>query len=99
MLLALFLAGAMCSCKGGQYSSKVSKLHSGMSRTDVVAALGEPYGATGTMMIYYDAGADTALAVQANGGDCRWLLLEVPPSGPSGGFAYYKVRDSSGCAP
>jgi hypothetical protein len=100
LLVAVFLAGIMCSCRGGHYSSKVGKLHSGMSSADVVAALGKPYGEANGMMVYYDAGADTILAVQPNErGDCQWVLLEVPPSGISEGFAYYKIRDSSSGAP
>jgi hypothetical protein len=100
LLVAVFLASVMCSCKGGRYSSKVSTLHKGMSSADVVAALGKPYGEANGMMVYYDAGADTILAVQPNEqGECGWLLLEVPPPGISEGFAYYKVRDSSSGAP
>lgn len=101
LLATVLLASMPCSCTGGHYSSKVSKLHAGMSRADLVAALGKPYGddANG-MVVYYDAGADTILAVQPNlHGDCNWLLLEAPFRGIPKGFAYYKIRDSSGGAP
>lgn len=100
-LVAIFLlASTLCSCKGGHYSAKVSKLHAGMTSANVVAALGMPYGEANGMEVYYDAGASTILAVQPNeNGDCGWLLLEVPPSGISQGFAYYKVLGSSGSSP
>jgi hypothetical protein len=92
----VFLACVLCSCKGGHYHDKVSRLHSGMSRAGVIAALGKPYGDVNGMLAYYDVGADSILAVQPNEqGDCQWVVLEVPSSGPSAGFTYYKVRESS----
>ena len=94
-LLAMVLLA--CSCNGGHYHSRVAKLHSGMSREEVVAVLGKPYGEATGMIVYYDAGADTILAVQPSEyGATGWVLLEVPQSGISERFAYYKVRDSSG---
>ena len=96
LLIVIFLAGIMCSCRGGQYRSRISKLHSKMSRADVVAALGKPYGEASGMIVYYDAGADTILAVQPDvHGDCQWLVLEAPAGGIPQGIAYYKVKESS----
>jgi len=95
VLLALFLAGGISSCKGGHYSSKVSKLHSGMSRADVIAALGLPYGRDGSLMIYYDS-PGTALAVDTNNPGCYWMLLEAEGILYSNEPVLYKVRDSSG---
>ena len=95
-LLIILLAGVICSCKGGHYRSRISKLHSNMSRADVVAALRKPYGEANGMIVYYDAGADTILAVQPDKhGDCQWLVLEAPLGGIAQGFAGYKIQESS----
>ena len=101
-LAALFcLTAITCACaKGGQYSGEVTKIHPNMSKADVVATLGEPYGSSGSFMIYHKNGADTLLAIMPDEhGDCQWLILEVPPSGLSEQFTYYKVRESSAGGP
>jgi hypothetical protein len=68
-----------------------------MSRADIVALLGKPYGEASYTLVYFEAGADTILAVQPNeSGDCKWLLLghrrqEFPRSFSTTGFGIHRV--------
>jgi len=89
VIAAVFLVGF------GPYHREISKLHAGMSRVDVVAALGRPYGGIGNgTMAYYQTGSDRLLVVYFSGQSaCGWLLLDVPPTGPSQSFSYSKVVD------
>ncbi len=84
----------------GPYRLEIGKLHSGMSRNEVVTALGNPEGrffTDGEKSIYYKSGADTMLAVVFDEhGSCGWLLLQAPSTGPSKEFSYYKVIKASG---
>lgn len=53
------------SAPQSSYRQEIRKLHSGMSETDLVAALGEPYGELplGNAIIYYRPGSNRELVV------------------------------------
>ena len=96
LITIFFFAFVLCSCKGGYYSSKVRKLHSGMSNSDVVAELGKPYGTVNGDIAYYDEGADTILAIEpSEHGDCKWILFEVSAPPITDENVLLKVRESS----
>jgi hypothetical protein len=104
-LAAITLVAIACSSFVGPYHAKIGKLHSGMSRDDVVEALGEPYGDLDGTPVYYKKGSGTLLAVLFSGsfslcagnshGTCGWVLLEVPSAGPPKTFWNYKVKERS----
>jgi hypothetical protein len=87
----------------GPYSGKVGALHQGMSRENVIEALGQPYGTSGDGLSYRNDGADTVLEIQFDnsGTISAWAIVEAPKQGDSG-FHYYKVISShsfSGSSP
>ena len=95
----IIIAFEFTGCSSNPYHTEISKLHSGMSKNEMIDALGIPYGITAagaTFFIYYKSGTNSMLAVLfTNQGTGGWLVLEVPSTGPSGTFAYYKVKKCS----
>ncbi len=92
----------------GPYSGEIKKLHIGMTRSDVIAALGKPYHESADQLAYYHHASGRMLIVVFNGdfcgtvskhSPCGWQLIEVstqiaeaPPWGPFLGGGVYWVR-------
>lgn len=99
LMVFSLIAFGFIGCSSNPYQTEISKLHSRMSKNEMVDALGVPYGITAngaTFFIYYKNGTNSMLAVLFNNqGTCGWLLLEVSSTGPSETFSFYKVKKHS----
>jgi hypothetical protein len=79
----------------GPYGGKIEALHQGMSRENVIEALGQSDGTSGSDLSYRNNGSDTILEIGFdNSGTIKgWTIVEAPKQGDTG-FHYYKVISS-----